>query len=462
MLNVALPASFATAWTLSEWKPDYIKIDEDDSGRYGNVGITPEALFDRFSIARRAPAQTYYVDTATGNDTTGDGSSGNKWKTIHKAVTQANAAGTPTKIIVTAGEYVRTENPSNGNTVLPTVDIAFIATGGRVVTGTFETFTNPTADGTQTNTYSATLANVSRIMDRKVLDRFGNYTELTFVSTPAICNRTPNSWAYSGGVYYINRADGAAPTATNTRLYRSNVGTVKVTSPVSIFFGGASDNDGWDFEHGNSTAVFHYAPTTTPSTNKAVICTNCSFRYGGGPNAHTAVNGVSVDSIHGIAAFFNCRADANTVDGFNGHNTASTTAVPHILAVNCTATDNGRLTNQSCNGWTLHEGIPGLDVAGIYQSNRGGSVRCINTSKALLAGTTIANDQGDIAQGGTIAPTAVRVDDTAQIWMDGVRLDMPAGTISLHAASVGAAIRYRNMNPLRRATIATGTITAGF
>lgn len=457
--KVSVPPAIAAAWTLAEWEPRSIEIFESATDPYGDVGITPEALFDLFSTARSAPAQTYYVAT-TGNDSTGQGTEALPWLSIHKAVTVANARGLPAKISVAAGEYVRANNPSNGNTVLPTVDLAFIATGGRVVTGTFDTFTNPTADVTYTDTYSAVLTNVDRIMDRTLIDRFGNITDLVLVGSEAICNRTPNSWFYATGTntYYINRADGAAPTATNTRIYRSSVATFRATSPVSIFFGGATAVDGWDMEGAHSGGILVYAPTTTPTTNKAVVCSNSSFRYGGG-RVHTAAPGVGVNSVHGIAAFFNCRADADWTDGFNFHNTASATAVNHILTVNCSGNDSGRGSAASCNGWTCHEDVVAIDVAGVYRGNRGGSVRDIDTSKAFLVGTVIANDLGDVALGGSITPTAIRTDNTAVIYADGAVLDMPAGTLGLDAQS-GTSIFHRNMGPFRCANRATGTISA--
>lgn len=453
---VTVPSAIATAWTLSQWEPQTVTLYESGTDPHGDVGITPEALFDLFSTARSAPANTYYVDVATGNDSTGDGTSGNKWKSIHKIVTAANATGSPAMGIITAGNYPKANNPSNANAVLPTVDIAYIATGGRVVCGTWDDFSAPSADGTQANTYSYSVSNVNRVSDRKVLDRFGNYTDLTLVGSAAICNITPNSYYTDGSTLYIRRGDGAAVTNSNTRVFRSTVGNVKITSPVSVFFGGATAADGFDFEGGNSTGVLHYGPSSTPATNKAVVASNCSFKYAGGAN-ETSATAVAINSVHGIAAFFNCRADGDWTDGFNCHNTTSATAVPHFMTVNCSGTDNGRGAAQSCNGFTVHEDVTALDVAGVYRNNRGGTVRCINTSKTFLAGTVIVNDLGDIAQGGSIAPTAIRTDDTATIYADGVVIDMPAGSLALHAGS-GTAIYHRNLTPLRCANRATGTI----
>lgn len=451
------PAAWSAAWTLAEWEPTSITVYPDRRAPYADIGITPEALFDLFSVARLAPVNTYYVDTATGNDANA-GTSGSKKKTIHAAVTAANSAGSAAKIIITAGEYIRTENPSNGNNVLPTVDIAYIATGGRVITGAFDTFTNPTADATYTNTYSAVLTNVNRIMDRKVLDRFGDYTDLTLVGSAAICNITPNSWYYNTGTntYYINRADGAAPTSTNTRLFRSSVGTFKATSPLNFFFGGVVAADGFDFEGGNSAGCLNYAPTTKPASNKAVIASNCSFKYAGG-RVDTGATGVAVNSIHGLSAFFNSHQAANWTDGFNCHNSTTPTAVSHFMTVNCSGFDNGRGLAQSCNGWTTHEDVTGADFCGVWDSNRGGSMRSINTSVSWIVGSLVKNDLGDISLGGVVPPTAIQTDNTAAYYLDRVEIDMPSGSRGLYASS-GSSIYTRNMRPRRQADQGAGTI----
>ena len=95
----------------------------------------------------------------SGNDTTGTdaiGAHSNRWK----AIAAANAAGVPTKIIVDASTGAniryRSNNPwyNGGTGISPTVDIALLATGGRVVTGAFDPPGTPSLDATYTNCYS--------------------------------------------------------------------------------------------------------------------------------------------------------------------------------------------------------------------------------------------------------------------------------------------------------------------
>ena len=119
-----------------------------------------------------------------------------------------------------------------------------------------------------------------------------------------------------------------------------------------------------------------------------------------------------------------------------------------FMSVNCSAFDNGRSPNQSCNGVTNHDNVLLLDVAGIYRANHAGTVRFVGTSINLCAGTIAKDDMGDLYAGGVIPPTAYQADASAQLYLDGCSIDMPAGTISINQQG-GAIIQTRNMPPQR-------------
>ena len=455
-LPLLAPPTWAGAWTIAAFTP-LVSLYEDRSDPIGSIGRTAGSLFNLFSSARSAPGTTLYVTIQNGNDTTGTGAIGAPFQSIHKAVAAANTAALPATIFVAAGDYPRANNPSNGGVVLPMVDVALIATGGRVRTGAWDAFSAPTADATFPNCYSLAVATVNRVVDRGTSDRFGNAVELTGVATAAQCNLRPGSWALVGGTLYVNRGDAAAVTNVNTRVFRAGTATIKVTTPVNFFVGGQVAGDGFDFEGGSSAACLNYSPSTVPAAMKAVVADGCSFKYGGGI-AEQGACGIAINSVHGLCAMFNCAADANATDGFNVHNTAATGAATHFITVNCSATNNGRSPGVSCNGWTTHENVVGLDIAGIYRANRGGTMRSINASLSWLAGSRIEGDLGDLAHGGAVTPTALRVDDTARYWCDRVAIDMPAGAFALHAAAAGSAIFTRGMPPLRAPAAGVGTI----
>jgi hypothetical protein len=430
---------------------------------YGSISVTPEALFDARSTARSAPGATYYVGPS-GNDTTGNGlTSGTAWRTIDKAIQAANTAAVPTKIYVATGTYSRGNSFAGFGGTRPAVDIAFIATGGRVVAGNFDDYTAPTSDATHTNTYSATLSNVDDIVDLTNLDANGNYGRLTYVASAAICNITPNSWHHDGTKYYIRRRDNVAPTSTNTRIYRGGTYVLQVVTPISIYLGADDDYSGFDLEGTSTKGALDYGPTTTPGSRKAVVVKNCTFKYCGN-KVNTSARAVSVDSIHGIAAFFDCWADRAATDAFNFHNTTSATAVPYVLTVNCVSLDTGQPVNTSVNALTIHEDVKAIDIAGYYGGSNGGTVRNIGTSKHLLIGTILLSDKGERAfnalngvVGGAFA-NYIRTQDTAIVWCDRVQVNAMPGQTAFWA-DAGTAIYLRRVWPTRGGTYAAGTVT---
>lgn len=453
---VSIPAGLG--WDSGTWPLTATLADIPGGLRtHAVVDVTAESLFNSVSIALSNPANTYYVNVSTGNDSTGTGASGAPWKSISKAVAAANASAQPAKIIVAAGTYWRTNNIwyNAGSGVTPSVDVAFVASGGRVVTGSFDPPGTPTLDVTYGNCYSWTLANCEQVLDMVNLDRFGMYTPLRKVASAALCNSTPGSWALSGGTIYVNRADDKAVTNTTTRVFRPSTGAFVHDQQASVYFGGVSAGDGWDFEGGNNIAAFDVHQSSAMNTNEVIAVRDSTFRYAHG-SSNTAARAVSIESWRGLAAFFNCDASAAGTDGWNFHNTYTQTGM-HVLTVNCTAANNGRPSNVSCNSWTTHENVKAIDLAGHYRYSHGGNIRSIDSSLSLLAGTFADGDVGDVCHGGTVPPTAFRVDGTATYWCDRVRVSQPAGSLAFVATS-GASIHKRNAWPSALSDSGAGTI----
>lgn len=106
----------------------------------GDAGITPEALFDSQSQARANPAVQYWVGAPGSSPTSSDSNSGLSAATplasITKAIQLASASGqSSARVNIMAGEYPRALGPVG---TAPTIDIAFVAYGGRAVTGTYD------------------------------------------------------------------------------------------------------------------------------------------------------------------------------------------------------------------------------------------------------------------------------------------------------------------------------------
>lgn len=411
---------------------------EDPSG---NV-VTPEAFFDLFSTARSAPAATYYVGP-TGNDGTGNGTSGSPWRGINKAILAGNALGQPYAIIAAAGEYSRLIDAAANTSTTPTQDAALLVTGGTLTMGSWDDFAAPSLDATQTNCYAWAVTNVDCVLNRKAVDRFGKLREFQYFSTPALLNAAGavDGWAASGGQIYVRRADGAAVTNANTRVLRQDA-SVFHNGARNFFIGGLTDADKVVIQGGSGNACVDVQTNSPSATPHVFVGKNTYAQYAGGITG-TGARGWSFESMNGVAALWGCGATGAATDGFNIHNTNGA-ASTLLMMFGSYGVDNGRGSATSCNGLTAHENANLIDVSGYYDNNRGGTFRSINASLNFLAGTFIRNDLGDIFQGGSIPPTAIRVDDTAKAWLDGVRVEMGPDGYGLVAFSAGSAIYARN------------------
>lgn len=407
----------------------------------GDAGITPEAMFDLFSTARSAPTNTYYVG-AGGSDANNGLTPGTKKASFASAITAGNTAAAPYKIIADGMEYTRALGPA-GTAI--TQDCCIITASGRATVGTFDAFGTFTLDGTFTNCYSLALTNIDRVSNRLVttgyktygVETLKDYSKVADATTlNATTPTTSDLWTTDASKIYIRRVDGAVPTPTNTRLFRSSVSLFVWNTPVNVYI------ENIDAEGGNSAATFDYRLASTTALKRVFVAKNCSAKYCGGV-VNTASRGFGIESIKGLAYLYGCEGSANATDGINFHDVQGNGT--QFLTVNCSGTDNGRGTSNSNNGHTSHEGCIGIDLAGYYPNNRGGSVRHVNTSKSLFAGT-YSSDLGDVIMGGPTAPVAFQTDNTAVMWCDRTRADVTASQRA-YLASTGTSIHLRNIQP---------------
>ncbi|WP_066551995.1 DUF1565 domain-containing protein [Croceicoccus bisphenolivorans] len=447
------PAEWANAWSVAQYVPQVGLVHHAD-GAVATLDKTAAEIFDLFSTARSAPANTYHV-SPNGNDSTGDGTENKPYRSIWKAVAVANASGQPAAIMIKAGEYGKPYNPSQFLSLRPSVDIAFVATGGRVITGTWDDFPASSIDATYQNCYSYTLGNVDRVIDRVRHDADGFFPNLQRVTDAATCNRIPGSWTLQSGKIYINRADGLPVTNANTRVLRSSGGSWRFDTPVSIFVGAGDSISGFDTMGGSDGAAFHYQPTSKPASMKAVVVERSTFSYCGGAAANS--NGTLIADLHGLALFVDCDASNNSKDGFSASNESLSGSESHFVTVNCRAVLCGRGSAQSCNSFTTHQDVVGADLAGEFGRTNGGSVRCIGDTLTWLAGTRIKDDRGDLVAGGGTTPAAIMANERARIWADRARIAMPPARA--HAsADADALVSLRAMPPLRSGPQGNGTV----
>lgn len=399
----------------------------------GSAGTTPEAMFDSASNVRTNPEIVYYVGPG-GSDGNNGTSYATRLASIGSAITKANAAAKKAQVLIDAAEMPRALGPAG---VIPLYDIAFEAVGGKVNVGTFDSFGTFTLDGTFTNCYSLALTNVDRVCNRLLQSVYGTNVDNALQASPTALNNatvTQDMWAVDASKVYIRRLDGAVPTPTNTRIYRSSVILFKFTTAVNVWVNGI------DAEGGDTVGSFNYLLSSQSALTRVFVAKNCSAKYAGG-RVNTSAKGFGFDSMKGLAYLYGCEGSANATDGINFHDNQNSGLM--ALTVNCSGTDNGRGISQSNNGLTSHEGIPLIDIAGYYPNNRGGSVRCVGTSKTLCAGT-YSSDLGDVIMGGSTGPTAFQTDVAAQMWCDRTKADVTAAQ-QAYMASTNTSILKRNI-----------------
>jgi hypothetical protein len=186
---------------------------------------------------------------------------------------------------------------------------------------------------------------------------------------------------------------------------------------------------------------------TPPSTRNVAIFDGVSFEHSGSTGSST--NSVTVQRWNGLVGFFGCSAIGAAKDAINITNVpytdSSTAGITAVLTVNCEFPNPGRGNNVSCNSQTAHAtNVRWLDVASRNSLGKGGTVRHVDASEAWMVGAQVFDDMGDEhTASGSTPPTAIRADDTAEIWLDRCVVDQPGGGYALHA-TLSSAIHVRD------------------
>ena len=419
---VSSPVEFT--WDFTKYP---LNVYRTGPGKYG-TDLDPQSLMPANFWTTAA---VYYAD-ATKADNTGAGTTPATAKRSIRSCIAAAVAASATGVIVyvRAGLYDRTKdmlNSSAGSGTIPEIPVAIIGYGGRVDHGPVALLTW-TADTTYTTTYTAARTNVARVLDVTRKDEEGNYVELPAIADAATLNAatTEEGWFQNAGNVLVKRKDGKVVSDANT--------WVLLTNSSSLNFGAQAAYVAGINAIGGVTGTLQASEVSTNN----IIAVDCSFSHSGSivqSGTGSGTRAVSIDNRSGIAAFFRCRAGQIPTDAFNFHmaNQATAASPLHALTVDCRGIYCGVTVNNnnqsSCNGWTLHENVVGIDINGVYHTTRGNAVANIDASKAWLLGTTAGLDLGD----GSFPSIAFRAGDTAKIWIQEGRATKSA--YSMHASS---------------------------
>lgn len=373
-------------------------------------------------------AAVYYADPAKA-DNSGTGlTPATAKRTLRACVAAAVAASAPGVIVMAkAGLYDRTKdllNSAVGGGTLPEIPFALLGYGGRVDHGPVALLTW-TADTTYTTCYTAARTAVARVLDISRQDAEGNYIELPVVADAATLNAaaTVEGWFQNGANVLVKRRDGKAVSDANTWVLLTNSPSINVGA-VAAYISGIS-------AIGGVTGTLQASDVST----QPLIVVDSSFAFSGSvvqTGTGSATRAISIDNRSSIAAFFRVKAGQVPTDAFNFH-MANLASPLHVLTVDCRGIGTGVTVNNnnqnSCNGWTIHENVVGIDLNGTYLTARGNSVANINQTYAWMLGTLAGDDIGDT----TFPSIAFRAGDTSQLWLQEARSTKVA--YALHAES---------------------------
>ena len=385
---------------------------------------------------------TDLIDVSTFTDTvyvnitrTDDSGSGNQWSSAKKylssAITAANAKAGPTRIFVMAGVYPKFAAFGSANAaVLPNKKISIEAVYGRAICGAFDALTWAKTGG-QTNVYEAARSTAQTAYNPLILDQFGDYAPYTYQTSIANVDANPGSWYTDNTTVYLHAHDSTPVNNLNSRVYYDNYGAF-ITTTNDLYIAG------FDFEGGKAPL------TITGGTNNKVVTVDCTGKYGAA-GARSVMTGRDGFQILGckIWAAWDCQASSNSKDGFNVHKEGST--IPVALTVRCKGYKNGTLvTSLSNNGYTLHDGVIGVDLGGEYYYSYGTSSGHVSDDTlAYHFGTRVGYTVGDtMRSSGTINYGGFGVwDGNGKMYLDSCE---DVGCLVGIYAEAGAEIYIRN------------------
>ncbi|PPA70031.1 hypothetical protein [Jeotgalibacillus proteolyticus] len=297
-----------------------------------------------------------YFDSVNGNDTLGNGTLSNPFRTLNKAKDTAKVAAEPKIIIKGLSEIVELGQFNKGNNtreVMPEGKIISIIPFNdknkfKFINGrNSNTLTWVSSDGI----YKTTRNLVSNVMDFTYLDVNGVPIPFEKKTTLELCVETPFSYYTNGTELWVNR-NGSVPD-TNVWAILTTANYTWDISGSTLYLKDVEFYSGSDV-YGNCDI----------KGNLASVFVGDNVTYWGGlihsVNNNNGDNGLSIEGV-GRVYNFNSKATYNGKDGFNYHyNTIDLVDRRKctVFEFECEAYEQGRYkTLSNNNATTAHEGV---------------------------------------------------------------------------------------------------------
>lgn len=358
---------------------------------YTNGGKDYIVDFDRDSF-KNSSANTYYVST-TGDNTTGDGTSANPYRTLWKAYQQCSSGDT---VIMKNGIYSR-NGLLNADSTRLTKSLNII---GESVDGVWWKMADDhtwTPDSDYSNIYTTDRTGVRDVMDIRRRNS-GDFVYLTKVNSKELCASTDNSWFYDSPHVYVNL--GGVTVSDDNVVVTLGLGDKGILQAMDF-----TENAKIYIENINVLNGDRGGLNLNNNTNYdiTVYLKNCKIY-----NVNSTDYGL--DSISNRGCYTICEnvvCNNTKKDGFNYHY-SSTEKEAYGIEINCTSincgygqTDSGKLSN---NATTAHNASQVIRVNGVYGFCNGGCAVDIDEVKSAFYGCTIFDSYGrsyDLYAGGT-------------------------------------------------------------
>lgn len=349
----------------------------------GSDGVNDPGFYSDCDLdSLRPQGKTYYVNVNTGSSSNDGLTESTPLGLIEDALEKPDVD----VIILAAGVYshVITGNGYWSGGLSPVArNMSIICPSGRAIISQRQSFSSDTwvlATG-KTHTYRVLRTNTGRVFDSSVLDSYGDYTELTHVSSIDAVEATAGSWYVDeSNNVYVHTSDNRVP-GEEIYIFFKTLKGLPIQNTYTYYL------ENIDLEGGSSPFQLSHGN---------IYAKNCTFKYG------TESNGVTL--LGSNAIFINCTAAKNALDGFNYH-ISSFSRLCYGVEINCTGRDNGGTwvnTNKIDNGSTAHDGCMVVRLNGNYLRNYGPNciditnskswnINCVSTDTKLGSDTTSAN-----------------------------------------------------------------------
>lgn len=292
--------------------------------------------------------KTYYIDDKKGNNANDGLSKDTPMKSFRDLMPKVSDNDT---IIVAEGNYLRDRGTLIAKPFNKSVNMIGENNKVNIIMADAPTWTKTSG---RTNVYEFNRSATDRVVD------VNNDTELKKVNSIDLVDTTPNSYFIDGTIVYAN-ADNMPNKDIVPVMSATNIQTTDLTSDIYL--------ENINFVGGRNCVKLNL------SSSNSAFFNNCSFNYGA-----TSYNGLAIVGGKNIV-LNNCTANNNGMDGFNYH-IGSDGSKPFIIEIDCTGLNNGIEKGtagiKSNNGTTIHDGLKGIRVKGLYGRNDGGNVADVN------------------------------------------------------------------------------------